>query len=145
LAHARLTGNWRFGEFRLTPSVAFDYGQEHQQSYTDSNGLLISGQRVSLGRISFGPEVARRFVLDNGAVVEPLASLTGKWDFANGTYASAAGLPADGESFYLKATGGFLARAPGGYLVRLVGSYDGIGNPAFQSWGGEMSVNIPLN
>ena len=33
LAHAKLTGNWHWQGFRLTPSVALDYIQEHQRDY----------------------------------------------------------------------------------------------------------------
>ena len=35
LAHAKLTGNWRWGDFRITPGIAADYAQERQRDYTD--------------------------------------------------------------------------------------------------------------
>ena len=37
-----------------SPSAAFKYGEEEQQAYTDTNGIRITGQTASLGRLSSG-------------------------------------------------------------------------------------------
>ncbi len=145
LAHAKLTGNLRWDDFRITPSVAVDYAQERQRDYTDSLGFLIPGQTVSLGRLSFGPEIARRFVAANGVVYEPMASLIGQWDFSKTEVIGLNGLPADSDRIHAKAQVGLQARAPNGFSARIAGTYDGIGNSSFRSTGIEFWLSMPLN
>lgn len=145
LAHAKLTGNWRSGDFRITPGVAVDYARERQHDYTDSLGFLIPSQTVSLGRLSFGPEIARRFVAANGVVYEPMASLIGQWDFVKTEVIGLNGLPADSDRLHAKAQVGLQARAPNGFSARIAGTYDGIGNSSFQSAGVEVWFSMPLN
>ena len=145
LAHAKLTGNWRWGDFRVTPGIAADYAQERQRDYTDSLGFLIPGQTVSLGRLSFGPEIGRRFVAANGMVFEPMASLIGQWDFVKTEVIGLNGLPADSDRLHAKAQVGLQARAPNGFSARIAGTYDGIGNSSFQSIGVEVWLSMPLN
>jgi hypothetical protein len=55
--------------------------EETQQTYTDSLGVVIPSQKVSLSRFTFGPEIGYQVVLRTGATMEPHASLTGIWDF----------------------------------------------------------------
>jgi outer membrane autotransporter protein len=145
LAHAKLTGNWRSGDFRITPSVAVDYAQERQRDYTDSLGFLIPSQTVSLGRLSFGPEIARRFFAANGMVYEPMASLIGQWDFVKTEVIGLNGLPADSDRLHAKAQVGISARAANGISARVAGTYDGIGNSSFSALGLEFWLSVPLN
>jgi hypothetical protein len=145
LAHGKFSGNWRSGDFRITPSVAVDYAQERQRDYTDSLGFFIPSQTVSLGRLSFGPEIARRFATANGVVFEPMASLIGQWDFVKTAVAGFNGLPADNDRLHAKAQVGLLARAPNGFAARIAATYDGIGNASFQSTGVEVWLSVPLN
>ena len=101
LAHAKLTGNWRWEEYRLTPSIAPDYIQEHQRDYTDSLGVAIPSQTVSLGRLSFGPEIARRYrrrrqhLRAAGRAHRP-------WDFVRPEVAAIDGLPVGADAFQLR-------------------------------------------
>ncbi len=145
LAHAKLSGNWRWDDFRVTPSVAVDYAQERQHDYTDSLGFLIPSQTVSLGRLSFGPEIGRRFVAANGVVYEPMASLIGQWDFVKTEVIGLNGLPADSDRLHAKAMVGLQARSPNGFSAKVAGTYDGIGNSSFQSTGVEFWLSVPLN
>lgn len=144
LLHAKLSGNWRFGDFRVTPSVAFDYGQEYQFSYTDTLNVLIPSQTVALGRFSFGPEIARRFIGNDGIIYEPMVSVTGQWDFRRNDLA-VPGLPAIPDAFHAKAAGGLMARSADGKSVRLVATYDGLFSSNFHTIGAEVWVNLPLN
>jgi hypothetical protein len=145
LAHAKLTGNWRWGDFRVTPSVAIDYAQERQHEYTDTLGVLIAGQTVSLGRLSFGPEIARRFTGAGGIIYEPMASLIGQWDFSKTEVIGLNGLPADSERLHAKAQAGLQARAPNGFSARIAASYDGIGSSSLHAIGAEIWLSIPFN
>jgi outer membrane autotransporter protein len=145
LAHAKLTGNWRWQDFRLTPSVAIDYMQEHQRAYTDSQGTTIPGQTLSLGRLSFGPEIARRFTGADGTSYEPLAALVGQWDFDRPEVASLAGLPVSVQALHAQAQAGLQVHQPQGLTMRLVATYDGIGDSSLHAYGGQFWLSLPLN
>jgi len=145
LAHAKLTGNLRWDDFRITPSVAIDYAQERQHEYTDTLSVLIPGQTVALGRLSFGPEIARRFTGADGIIYEPMASLIGQWDFSKTEVIGLNGLPEDSDRFHAKAQAGLQARAANGFSVRIAASYDGIGSSSLHTIGGEIWLSIPLN
>ncbi len=145
LAHAKLTGNWRWNDFRVTPGVAVDYAQERQRDYTDTLGVLIPGQTVSLGRLSFGPEIARRFIGGGGVTYEPMASLVGQWDFSKTEATDVNGLPVNSDNFHAKGEVGLLARAPNGLSARLTGSYDGIASASFHAIGVALWLSIPFN
>ncbi len=145
LVHGKLTGNWNWQDFRLTPSVALDYIQERQHDYTDTLGVQIPAQTVSLGRLSFGPEIARRFVAADGSIYEPLLALTGNWDFERPNVASIAGQPVSGQAFHGSVQAGLLAQKPGGLSMRFVLTYDGIGDSTLHAYGGQVWFNMPLN
>ena len=144
LAHAKLTGNWHWQDFRLTPSVALDYIQEHQRDYTDALGVAIPGQTVSLGRLSFGPEIARRYIGADGTSYEPLVALIGQWDFKRPEVAALDGALVSGNAFRARAQAGLMAYRPDGLSMRIVATYDGIGDSSLHAYGGQIWVNLPL-
>ncbi len=143
LASAQLTGNWNFGNWRVTPTAEVTYIQENQQSYTDSRGVFIPDQTVSLGRFSFGPELAYRYLADNGTVLEPLISMTALWDFDNaGEVVS--GLSASNDELHAAFKAGVMTRMTGGAAFKVVGTYDGLGSSGYDAFGGQAWVSIPL-
>jgi hypothetical protein len=144
LASARLTGNWNMGNLRITPSVGVTYVEERQEDYTDSLGVLIPEQTVSLGRLAFGPELAYRMLGRDGLVFEPQLSVTGMWDFDNPDVEEVGGLVSAEDDWRAKLQAGFSVRARGGAAVRVSGTYDGIGSSDFSSLGGQIWVNVPL-
>ncbi|MGH6736463.1 MAG: autotransporter domain-containing protein [Methyloceanibacter sp.] len=144
LTTARLTGNWTSGNWRLTPSVAVKYGEENQDGYTDSNGIRISGQDVSLGRVEFGPEFGYRWLLSGGTLVEPQLSLVGVWNFddsgrlvVNNTFFTP-------DDFTGRVEGGMLVYLPSGWSFRGAAAYDGIGSD-YEAVTGKVWLNVPLN
>ena len=145
LAHAKLTGNWHWEEYRLTPSIALDYIQEHQRDYTDSLGVAISSRPLSLGRLSFGPEIARRFIGADGSTYEPLVALIGQWDFVRPEVAAIDGLPVAADAFHAQVQAGLLARRPNGLSLRIVGTYDGIGDSSLHAYGAQIWLNLPFH
>ncbi|HEY2875270.1 MAG TPA: hypothetical protein VGJ56_25310 [Reyranella sp.] len=60
IAGGSLTGVWRYGRWRLQPSIDIGYGSENQAGYTDSVGTAVPGQIVQYGRVWGGPEVGYR-------------------------------------------------------------------------------------
>ena len=145
LANANLTGNWNFGNFRITPSVGYTYYEEEQAAYIDSNGVNIPSQRISENKLTFGPEVAWRFVGQDGTTFEPHASIMGIWDMNGALETAAPGRVPQGSDLRGKVEIGFLAQSAAGPSMRVNFSYDGIANDYFRSYGGEMWVNVPLD
>jgi outer membrane autotransporter protein len=142
LASAELTGNWNFGNFRFTPTASVTYLQEDQHGYTDSLGTPIPSQTVSLGQLSFGPELAYRFVGDRFNW-EPHVSVNGLWDFDDDD-GIVSGLVATDDDLRARVKAGILAQAAGGASFRIVGTFDGIGGDGFDAFGGQAWLNIPL-
>ncbi|MGA7972355.1 MAG: autotransporter domain-containing protein [Pseudolabrys sp.] len=144
LAHAKLTGNWRWGGFRFTPSAALGFMQEHQRAYTNAVGAAIPDQTVSLGRLSFGPEIARRFVDADGTYYEPMAALTGQWDFDRPELASLTGTTISSQAFRGQAQAGLMVHRPDGIALRIVATYDGVGDNGLHAFGGQFWLNLPI-
>ena len=145
LAHAKLTGNWRFGNLRFTPSAAVTYVEEKQQAYTDSVGIAIPSQTVALGRFAAGPEVAYRIVASNGAIYEPHVGLKAVWDFKKPDAGVINGLIVSDDEFHVAVEAGMLVRSKNGVSVRAVVAYDGVGSNSFRDVGGQLWISVPLN
>ncbi len=145
LAHANLTGNWVFGNFRITPSAGVTYASEKQASYVDALGVGIPSQTVSLGRMAVGPEFAYRYIGSDGVMYEPQVSLKGLWDFQRPDVPTVAGMIVSTDPLHAKAELALLARAPSGFSVRGAVAYDGIGSTSFRDVSGRLWLNFPLH
>jgi outer membrane autotransporter protein len=145
LAHANLTGNWQFGNYRVTPSAGLTYVEETQRSYTDTLGVLIPEQTVALGRFSVGPEIAYRYLAPSGVTYEPHVSVKGVWDFKRPDATSVDGLIVTGNTLSASVETGLLARAPSGWSFRGAVSYDGLGGNNLHAVTGKLWLNIPFH
>lgn len=144
LAEAKLTGNWRFGSVRVTPSLAYSFVEEKQGSYTDALGISIPSQAVSLSRLSFGPEIAYRISQADGVIWEPFVSVRGVWDDTS-SRGTVGGFATGGDDAHAAVQAGVLARSPGGLSLRAAGSYDGLwSSTGFRDIGGQLWLSIPL-
>lgn len=82
LARARLTGDFHYGEWNFEPHIGIIYFEEKQKAYRDSFGTFIAGQDVTLGRLTFGPKISRRFIASDGkTIIAPHIGLQAIWDF----------------------------------------------------------------
>ncbi len=144
LVSSQLTGNLLFGDVRVSPEVSIAYIEERQDSYVDSSGASVAAQTVSLGRLRFGPEISRRYVLESGVVVEPHIAVRGLWDF-DGTDVTIAGIDYGIEGFRGIAEIGLIVQRPDDFNIRFSAKYDGIGLSDYHAYGGQVWLNIPLN
>ncbi len=142
LARVNLTGNWQRGDWRVTPSAALAYLTENQHAYTDAGGAAVAAQSVAVGRLSAGPEVAKRFIMEDGTVVEPMASVMFDWDFAKSGQTSGASTAPDLAG---SATLAVMATKPSGVSMRATAKYDGIGAADYQTFGLQFWLSVPLN
>jgi outer membrane autotransporter protein len=76
------TGAFLFGSLRLTPTAGVLYFNEQQDGYTESSGVSVSEQTVSLGRLSSGMEIGYTLGQEYiGFGLEPYTRFAGEWDF----------------------------------------------------------------
>ena len=135
------------GNSRFSPHVRALYFEERQLAYTNNANVPIPAQTVGLGRLVFGPTVSYSHQTSDGMIVEPSLTVQGLWDFDpadlvdiddGSSYASAEDLRARVEA-------GMRLSMGTGYNFNLSAFYDGIGVDEVDSYGGSVSVRIPLN
>ena len=126
-----LVGQWQYGDWRIRPILSASYASESQAGYTDSLGNVVSGQTVTYGRISAGPEVGYTFWGPERAwSVQPYVLAKANLDFA-----SSNAVLLQGQSVVLRpgtlgsgsAGLGVDNRFSSGFYLRVQGSYDSIG------------------
>lgn len=144
LVEGQLTGNFLYGDYRISPEIKLSYIEENQDSYFDSANSFNPSQTVSLGRLRFGPEIAYRRTLDNGMIVEPHISLRGIWDF-DSSDVTVGTTTFNGDGFRGVVEAGILFHRADDFNVRISAKYDGIGVSDFDAIGGQIWINIPLN
>ena len=144
LASGRLTGDWKRGNWTFRPSAEIVYYTERQRAYVNQIGIAIPETRVSLGRATFGPEVAYKFKLQNGAILEPYVALKGVYDFSADSQASSSGTPA-ANTITGRLEAGASYKFDNGISVRASGAYDGIGSATYRAKQGQAFVIVPLN
>jgi outer membrane autotransporter protein len=144
LASARLTGDWTHGAWRFRPSADLTYYTETQKSYVNQIGIDIPDTRISLGRITFGPEVGYRMQLPQQMVLEPYVGLKGVWDFAKSKDVSASGVALAPDVLTGRLEVGASLKTAGGVSFRAVGAYDGLGTSNYRAWQGQGFVIVPI-
>ena len=145
LLFGRLSGYWSLGAWRFTPSIAASYYRETQKAMTTSDGVSIPSQSLTLGRVSFGPEIGYAFKSPNGTVFEPLLGIKGLWDFATDNSQTAASAAPAGSGLRFSLELGAQLKLPSGVMLRGTGSFEGLGDNHLQSYHGQASVTVPLN
>ena len=144
LASARLTGDWTSGAWRFRPSADLTYFTELQKSYVNQIGIDIPESRISLGRITFGPEIAYRVNLPNQAVLEPYVGLKAVWDFAKSGDIGSGGTAPSPEVLTGRLEAGATVRTQSGVSFRALGAYDGVGSSRYHAWQGQGFLVVPI-
>ncbi len=139
LVRSNLIGSWSFGPWRFSPSAGLSYFEETQDAFTTALGQDVAAQSTRLGQITFGPELAYAFKLADGSTLEPHVSVTGLWDFASSRSADD-----DRSGLGAQVAAGIVYQGSEGASMRAALTYDGFGARGFESWGGQLSVNVPL-
>jgi hypothetical protein len=145
LVKGTVAGNWLFDCWRITPSAELAYVTESQDSFTNSAGVLVPGQDVSLGRLQFGPEVGYRFAHTAATIIEPFAAIKGVWDFDNPNVQVIDGITVGPGNFWGRLEGGLSIMTVSGWYVRGLASWDGVGSSDYNGYTLQGIVNVPLN
>lgn len=144
LATATLTGVHYRSHWRISPQLGLAYGRESYGSYLNSIGQVVAGGEASIGRLTGGTEIGYRMRVPGGIIIEPMLGITGIWNFDSDDLVIN-GVLQDSSESRAKVDGGVLFSAPQGWGVRAAGNYDGIGSDDFESYGGSLWLNVPLN
>jgi outer membrane autotransporter protein len=145
LVKGTLAGNWTYGAWRLTPSADLAYITESADAFTNSAGIFVPGQDVSLGRLQFGPEFGYRFAHTASTFIEPFAAIKGVWDFDNPNVAIIDGYVVGPSDFWGRLQGGLNVATTSGWYVRGLASWDGLGTADYNGYTLQGTVNVPLN
>jgi outer membrane autotransporter protein len=145
LVKGTLAGNWDYYAWRITPSADLAYVAEKSDAFTNTAGTIVSGQKVSLGRLQFGPEIGYRFAHTGDAFVEPFAAIKGVWDFDKPNVSIIDGFAVGPSQFWGRLEGGLNVMTSDGWYVRGLASWDGMGAGDYNGYTLQGTVNIPLN
>ena len=139
MAGGSLTGLWRFGPWRVQPSIDLDYGSENQAGFVDSLGQSVPSQLVQYGRLRGGPEIGYRFdVPDRSWSVEPFVLARANIDFASSNSVQITGLPTALRGQGSGGAGVGVVILGNGFNVRADVSYDSIGVTGLDIWTGRL-------
>ncbi len=129
----------------MTPSAELAYVEESQEAFTNSAGVFVAGQDVSLGRLQFGPEVGYRFAHTPQLLIEPFAAIKGVWDWDNPNVQIIDGFVAGPGDFWGRLEGGLNVLSLDGTVVRGLASWDGVGSSNYSGYTLQAIANVPLN
>jgi len=144
LASAKIEGRYGLGPWRVSPIAGVIYYEDKQNGYTDSLGNLIGGQTAALGRATFGPEISYSHTWENGRYLQLTSQVTGIWDFDVEDRVVSAQLVGT-EEVRAKLSGGVTLHGTSGFRVNATGFVDGLGADDFESYGGNIKLNLSLN
>jgi len=144
LTTATLTGNERYGPWRISPQIGLAYGHEEYDTYWNSLNQIVKGGDASIGRFTGAIEVGYQFRTAYGTTIEPHVSITGIYNFDTDDLVIN-GVMVQSDESRAKVEGGVIIMTPRGWGLRAAGNFDGIGGDDFRSYGGSLWLNIPLN
>jgi len=136
------TGAFRFGALRLSPTAGVLYLNEQQDGYTDSSGVSVSDQTVSLGRLSSGMEIGYTLGPQYiGFGLEPYTRFAGEWDFMQPDAAAlTSGETLQYSPYGANLAGGLNLFNGDGLTGKFEGSLDSIGRADYENFTVQGSV-----
>jgi hypothetical protein len=144
LVRGTLLGQWQFGASEFRPRISVGYIEETRESYASSAGGVVGSVTGSLGQAKFGSELARKYALADGTVIEPSFLLEGIWNFDQSITSPQVDDLIAGPDLRGRAELGLAIVATTGVSFGASVSYDGIGSD-FAAIGGRARVRVPFN
>jgi outer membrane autotransporter protein len=140
LIRSGLLGRWRLGDVEFRPSASVAYAEETANGLTEPQAPSVHS---ALGQAKFGPELAYRYTLADGTLIEPRWSLQGIWNFDQEAAGALAGNLAGPEELRGRVDIGLRAVASQGLDLDLSAGYDGLGS-SYRAVSGRAQVRVPL-
>ncbi len=144
LVRANISGEWADGPWRVRPSASLSHFEETQDAYTDSLGVAIPEQSVSIGRLTVGPEVAYRTDKADGSYWEFHGQLNANFDYDPATLMDATGRMFDTGQFRADAGLGVRGQFGNGAVASFEVNISGIGEDDFEASGARFEIRLPF-
>ena len=144
LLRANVTGRWSHGPWQVQPSASLAHYEDAQAGYVDSLGIEIPDQRIVIGRLTAGPEIAYRWQTAS-AVWIPSVRLNGVWDYNPARLMDANGVLSGDSSLRLDAAFSLTGHLAGGASLSVEGGLAGLGDGAFSAQGVRVELAMPFN
>ncbi|WP_456077547.1 DUF7933 domain-containing protein [Henriciella marina] len=145
MLRANLTGEFRSGPWSLRPQAGITHFEESQDAYTDSLGIAIPGQNITLGRLRAGPEVSWRGETDGGGWLEVSGAVRAVWDYDSADLLTESGqLTSGGRDMRADAEIGFAAQTKWGPLIRFEFGHSGLGVSDYEAQTARLEIRVPF-
>lgn len=145
LIETNLVGDIYKNGWRISPEAGLSYFAEETDGYTDSLGITIPGQEVTLGRLHAGPEIAWRHDRGDGAFVEPYIRLSAIYNYDEAEVLNASGSLQGLGTFRADARVGLTAQFRNGGQLSGEVSFDGLGESDFEATAARLVLRVPLS
>ncbi|WP_203292342.1 Ig-like domain-containing protein [Maricaulis parjimensis] len=145
LFESHLTGDLTRGNWRLSPEIGLAYFSETQDAYTDTLGIYIPSQDLTIGRLNVGPEIAYRFNGADGSYVEPYVHLNVVYDYDDADVFNLSGQLQSLGFMRGDARLGVNAQLGNGGLISGEISILGLGEGEFEANSAMIRVRLPLS
>ena len=146
LLSGRLTGSWHFGAWHFSPRAEIVGYNDKQKAYTDSLGILIPDQSVSIGRLIVGPELSYKYQTRSGGSIEPRVAVKGLYTFTQDSQRVLGTLQdAPVDTFRARLELGLKLQDPQGTRLEVSGSHEGLGSSKLNATSGKVQFTLPLN
>ncbi|MCZ4296487.1 Ig-like domain-containing protein [Henriciella marina] len=145
MVRANVTGEIRSGPWTVRPQAGITQYKETQSAYTDTLGIKIPAQDISLGRFRAGPEVAWRNEFRDGSWLQLSGRLNAVWDYDSADLLTERGfLSTDDTDLRADARIGVATQTKWGPQVRLEVGIAGVGAGDFRAETARIEIRVPF-
>jgi outer membrane autotransporter protein len=150
MIRANVTGEWKGpaspdGQLSIRPGVSWAHFEETQDAYTDSLGIVIPEQTISIGRLEAGPEIAYRVKgQGDGSWWEPNVAVRAVWDYDGADLMDELGSRVDAGQFRADASLGVRGQWSNGALVSAEARFSGVGTDDFAASTARVELRLPF-
>lgn len=150
LVRAQVTGRFpaTIGETTLSisPFVRGVYFQEETDGISEAPPWQVGAEKIKIARLTFGPKVSTQFTTSSGHRFAPYATFSGSWDASRtGEQIDSSGAVVDVSDWNARFESGLAWTWPNLFTLRGEAFVSGIALSDTRTYGGSLTVSIPLN
>ncbi|MCR9269031.1 MAG: Ig-like domain-containing protein [Hyphomonadaceae bacterium] len=146
LVSSHVSGGIEWQDLSLRPQLGLVYFEEHQDAFSSADGLDFRDQDITLGRLTFSPNVSHTMQGQGDSLITTHWALEGIWDFERSDFIDLeTGLIADADiDLRARTAFGIAVLSKQGVTISADGFLDGIGARDFSAYGGALRLTMPL-
>lgn len=144
LFDATLTGNWKSGNWTLSPSAQFIHFAERGSLINGEAGGAAVRASADSGRFLFGPQISYEFTTDKETKVTPRAAVKGLWELEEIEIDGATVGDLKDESLSTRVEAGIAVTSSKAKLD-FSASLEGLGSETEKAASGKATLSVPLN